>query len=126
MENKIEIDFSKLKEITVSKPNITIWAIIITMVLISVATAIAMIYKQEICNLVVLFLILAFSLIVLCFILYKLESIQFTYEIEEKKADAALRRKLAEEAIMREIKIREKEISDVQKLKQEIDKYKDL
>ena len=51
----------------------------------------------------------------LCYIVYKVESVQVDYSIEEKKADTALRRRLAEEVIMREIKIREKAISDAKK-----------
>lgn len=46
-----------------------------------------------------------------------------------KKANAALRRKLAEDAIIREIKIREKKISDAQKTECQNDNgslYKDV
>lgn len=111
MENNIDVDFSKLEKGVAKKSSKTVWAVLCAS-LILIAFAVVATYTTDICSyFILLYLILACSLVVLCFILHKVESIQ----TEETKADAALRRKLAEEAIMREIKIREKEISDAQK-----------
>lgn len=129
MENKIEIDFSIIEETTISKPKKTIRAVYITGAVLIVAAIIIYINMHIWKLIVMLFLILALSLVVLCYILHKLEYIQLTHEIEEKKANAALRRKLAEDAIIREIKIREKKISDAQKNECQNDKgslYKDV
>lgn len=131
MENKIKIDFSKIEEITISQPKKTIRAICITSVVTIVIVQILICQGMTDWNpitIIVLLLLFAFILGVL-YILCKLEYTKISHEIEIKKANAALHSKLAEEAIMREIKIQEKEISDVQKRKYDCDKqnlYKDL
>ena len=126
MENKINVDFSKLEESAVSRPKRTIWTVYIAAVIliVSAAGATYMIYNNmAICKpVVVLYLIFALCLVALCYIIYEVEYTHFSHAIEDAKANATLRRKLAEEAIMREIKIREKEISDAQKRKQESEK----
>lgn len=134
MENKIKIDFSKIEEITISQPKKTIWAICITSVVTIVIVKILICQGMTDWNsitiilLIILLLLFAFILGVL-YILCKLEYTKISHEIEIKKANADLHSKLAEEAIMREIKIQEKEISDAQKCKYDCDKqnlYKDL
>lgn len=131
MENKIKIDFSKIEEITISQPKKTIRAICITSVVTIVIVQILICQGMTDWNpitIIILLLLFAFILGVL-YIHCKLEYTKISHEIEIKKANAALHSKLAEEAIMREIKIQEKEISDAQKRKYDCDKqnlYKDL
>lgn len=130
MENKINVDFSKLEDVTISKPKKTVWLVCITAVILVVFAMFAAYMVQsnmkngmEICKIVILlYLTFALSLVTLCYLLYEFESVQASRIHEELKANAALRRKLVEEAIMREIKIQEKEISDAQKRKQDCDK----
>lgn len=54
-----------------------------------------------------MFLILSLSVIALCLIIYKVESKIIAYEIEEAKSSSALKRKLLEDAIIRDIKLQE-------------------
>ena len=126
MENKINVDFSKLEESAVSRPKRTIWTVYIAAVILIVSAAgdAYMIYSNmALCKpAVVLYLIFALSLVALCYSIYEMESTHFSHAIEDAKANATLRRKLAEEAIIREIKIQEKEISDAQKRKQDCEK----
>lgn len=120
MEDSIKIDFSKLENVSVKKCYKTIWAVFLSGIFLC-ALVVSVIFfvdrnKIVICNnILLLYLIVALSLMLLCYIVYKVESVQVDYSIEEKKADTALRRRLAEEVIMREIKIREKAISDAKK-----------
>ena len=115
MENKINIDFSKIEEITISQPKKTIRAICITSVVTIVIVKILICQGMTDWNsitiilLIILLLLFAFILGVL-YILCKLEYTKISHEIEIKKENADLHSKLAEEAIMREIKIQEKEI----------------
>lgn len=131
MENNIKIDFSKLEKTSVKKCAKTIWTVSVSgVVLLVIAACVLFGNKTHICtNILILCLMIVLSLTVLCYIVYKLESIQVYHAIEEEKADSVLRRKLAEEAIMREIKISEKSISDAQKHENLNDKnslYKDV
>lgn len=120
MEDNIKIDFSKLEKVSVKKCYKTIWAVSLSGIFLCALVVIVIFFvdrnKIVICNnILLLYLIVALSLMLLCYIVYKVESVQVDYSIEEKKADTALRRRLAEEVIMREIKIREKAISDAKK-----------
>lgn len=120
MEDNIKIDFSKLEKVSVKKCYKTIWAVSLSGIFLCALVVIVIFFvdrnKIVICNnILLLYLIVALSLMLLCYIVYKVESVQVDYSIEEKKADTALRRRLAEEVIMREIKIREKTISDAKK-----------
>ena len=130
MENKIKIDFSKIEEITISQPKKTIRAICITSVVTIVIVKILICQGMTDWNSITIILLLLFAFILgVLYILCKLEYSKISHEIEIKKANADLHSKLAEEAIMREIKIQEKEISDAQKRKYDCDKqnlYKDL
>ena len=115
MEHKITVDFSIIESMEIKKHIVTIRAVCISGGILIVA---AICHYLGICNAQnseIMFLFLALSLVALCFILYKVESVQVIHAIEETKAAAALRRKLAEDAITREIKIQEKNISDAQK-----------
>lgn len=121
MESMINVDFSKLEKVEVKPPYKTFWAVCIASVAIVVCIASAM---YIICNktytytpfiIVCLSLILSLCLIALCYIIYKVEYIKLSYSIEEKRAESALRRKLVEEAIMREIKIQETNLANAQK-----------
>lgn len=116
MEDSIKIDFSKLENVSVKKCHKTILAVFLSGIILCALVVKVIFFVDRICNNILLFyLIVALSLILLCYVVYKVESVQLDYSIEEKKADTALRRRLAEEVIMREIKIREKAISDAKK-----------
>ena len=114
MEDNIKIDFSKLEKVSVKKCYKTIWAVFLSGIILC-ALVVSVFFVKIYNNILLLYLIVALSLMLLCYIVYKVESVQVDYSIEEKKADTALRRRLAEEVIMREIKIREKAISDAKK-----------
>ena len=114
MEDSIKIDFSKLEKVSVKKCYKTIWAVFLSGIILC-ALVVSVFFVEIYNNILLLYLIVALSLMLLCYIVYKVESVQVDYSIEEKKADTALRRRLAEEVIMREIKIREKAISDAKK-----------
>lgn len=130
MENNIKIDFSKLEKTSVKKCAKTIFAVTMSgLFLLVLAVCVVFGDKTHIWNNILILCLMILSSTVLCYIVYKLESIQVYHAIEEEKADTALRRKLAEEAIMREIKISEKTISDAQKREYQNDKdslYKDI
>lgn len=125
MDNKFDIDFSKLESVEVksSTKTISIALIIgIVLLLIIVVAGIA-IFKSnfsldKIYAIIILLLILTLNLVALAYIVYKVESRQIAYTMEEKKANLALRNKLYEEAIMREIKNKDNAISNVQKYRE--------
>lgn len=116
MERRIDVDFSRLEKSVVPKPDRTLWVVCIAGVLL-IASAVVVAFvisgNMDLCKpILLLYSIVALILVALCIIVYKVESIHSAYAVEEAKADAALRRKLAEDALLREIKIREKEINN--------------
>lgn len=133
MEHMIDVDFSKLEKneknvISATKKTIWIAGVAgVILMLFTMGTAWIVCGEKPIWEyLVLLYMIFVFIWVALFYLIYKMESIRTSYVIEDAKTDAALCRKLAEEAIMREIKIQEKEISDAQKHKQAMDTYKDI
>lgn len=117
---KIDVDFSKLEKVEKTEMSKTIkylTGIYAVMIIVSVIGTICL---EKFCNcghatIIILLTFTAICFAALCWVAYNLEAPRTIYALDEKKADAALRRKLAEEAIIREIKIREKQISEAQK-----------
>lgn len=127
--NKFDIDFSKLESVEVKSSTSTIVnALSIVIVPLLILILIIVVTGITICNsdfsldkiyaIIILLLILTLNLVALAYIVYKVESRQIAYTMEEKKANLALRNKLYEEAIMREIKNKDNAISNVQKYRE--------
>lgn len=123
--NKFDIDFSKLESVEVKSSTNTIVNNVLSIVIVPLLILIIVVAGITIRNsdfsldkiyaIIILLLILTLNLVALAYIVYKVESRQIAYTMEEKKANLALRNKLYEEAIMREIKNKDNAISNVQK-----------
>ena len=127
MDNKFDINFSKLEAVEVKSSTKTFF-IALSIVIVPLLILIIVVAVITICNsdfsldkiyaIIILLLILTLNLVALAYIVYKVESRQIAYTMEEKKANLALRNKLYEEAIMREIKNKDNAISNVQKYRE--------
>lgn len=120
--NKFNINFSKLESVEVKSSTKTIFialiiGIVLLLIIVDAGKAIfnSDFSLDKIYAIIILLLILTLNLVALAYIVYKVESRQIAYTMEEKKANLALRNKLYEEAIMREIKNKDNAISNVQK-----------
>ena len=118
--NKFNINFSKLESVEVKSSTKTIFialiiGIVLLLIIVDAGKAIfnSDFSLDKIYAIIILLLILTLNLVALAYIVYKVESRQIAYTMEEKKANLALRNKLYEEAIMREIKNKDNAISNV-------------
>lgn len=139
MDNKFDIDFSKLEAVEVKSSTKTIFIALIIVIVLLLGIVLLLIIVDaskaifnsdfsldKIYAIIILLLILTLNLVALAYIVYKVESRQIAYTMEEKKANLALRNKLYEEAIMREIKNKDNAISNVQKYRDIEHLIKDL
>lgn len=126
MDNKFDIDFSKLESVEVKSStntivnalSIVIVPLLILIIVAGITICISNFSLDKIYAIIILLLILTLNLVALAYIVYKVESRQIAYTMEEKKANLALRNKLYEEAIIREIKNKDNAISNVQKYRE--------